>query len=492
MPRTNKIFFFPIVLVALYLVSCNRELEGIINANQAPETHTVADTIIRFGEDRLESEVELRWWGDDGDGFVTGYEFTFEPIITPSTIWIYTESQDSTFILAPPAGADSADYVFHVRAIDNTGEKDPTPAKLTIPVKNSPPTVVIIKGINTPVKSFPVLKFYWEGNDPDGADNLLQYEVYFNDTLNEPYILDKTVSSAIFEAQDPMITNLICDVYQNAATSPNAISINGLKTNSWNKFYIRAVDQSEAKSVFVVSDSVFVKKVNSNVLMVNGYTTTTNENFYASNLIANGITVFDTTQIFEQIAGNYTQQSADNITQGKVFALFDVIIWFSNSADNSFSLAQKTTEAFFNSGGKMLMSVYISSSFDPLSNFLDFTPIAELVNPTDTTLILDLGAQLIPIDVDYPTLQGTAIVGIVKPIILQIGATPLYEAELTAKDNITLSLTPWTGASIVIAKKSDFAGNTNFVISTLELNKLDGLLNVQDLFQKILVDEFGL
>ena len=138
------------------------------------------------------------------------------------------------------------------------------------------------------------------------------------------------------------------------------------------------------------------------------------------------------------------------------------------------------------------MSVYISSSFDPLSNFLDFTPIAELVNPVDTTLILDLGAQLNPLDIEYPTLQGTAIVGIVKPIILQIGATPLYEAELTAKDNITLSLTPWTGPSMVIAKKSDFTGNTNFVISTLELNKLDGLLNMQDLFQKILMDEFGL
>ena len=479
-------------MATLTWVSCNRELEGIITANQAPETHTVADTIIRFGENRLESEVDLRWWGDDADGFVTGYEFTFDAVLTPATIWTYTESQDSTFILAPPAGADSADYVFHIRAIDNNGEKDPTPASLIIPVKNSPPTITIIKGINTPLKTFPVLKFYWEGNDPDGTDNLMQFEVYFNDTLNEPYILDKTVTSAIFEAQDPMVTELICDVYQNAATTPNAITINGLIANAWNKLYIRSVDQSEAKSAFAVSDSVYVKKVNSNVLMVNGYTTTTNETFYANNLIANGITVFDTTQIFEQTGGNYTQQSADNITQGKVFDLFEVIIWFSNNADNSFSLAQKTTEAFFNSGGKMLMSVYISSSFDPLSNFLDFTPIAELVNPVDTTLILDLGAQLNPLDIEYTTLQGTAIVGIVKPIILQIGATPLYEAELTAKDNITLSLTPWTGPSIVIAKKSDFTGNTNFVISTLELNKLDGLLNMQDLFQKILMDEFGL
>jgi hypothetical protein len=126
-----------------------------------------------------------------------------------------------------------------------------------------------------------------------------------------------------------------------------------------------------------------------------------------------------------------------------------------------------------------------------LSNFLDFTPIAELVNPVDTTLILDNGAQLIPVDGSWPTLQSTAIVGTVKPIILQIGATPLYQANLTAKDNITLSLTPWLGESVVMAKKEDGVGNTNFVISTLELNKLDGLINIDEFFQKVIIDEFG-
>jgi hypothetical protein len=264
-----------------------------------------------------------------------------------------------------------------------------------------------------------------------------------------------------------------------------------LLANAWNTLYIRSVDQSNAKSACAVSDSVFVKQVHSNTLLVNGYSTTTNESFYISHLAANGISNVDTMQIFESVAGAYTQQSADNLTQGRIFAMFDAIIWFSNSADNSFSLAQKTTESFFNNGGKMLMSVYISSSFDPLSNFLDFTPIASLVNPVDTTLILDLGATLSPEVIDWPALQGTAIVGVVKPINLQIGATPLYEAALTAKDNVTLTFTPWTGTSTVIAKKTDGAGQTNFVISTLELNKLDGLLNMDSFFEKVMIDEFG-
>ena len=489
-----KVYSYITVLVlaiVLLAPACKKGFEGSELANVAPETFLVTDTIIRFGDDRLESEVTLKWWSDDADGFVTGYEFTFDAIISESTIWQYTEAQDSTFILAPPAGEDSADFVFQIRAIDNQGIADDTPARLVIPVKNSAPSVVVIPGLIAPKKSFPVLKYFWSGTDPDGFENLLRFELCFNDTTATPYILDKTVTSAIFEAQDPEVSDMVCKVYQNAATLPNAETIGGMTGNAWNTLYIRAVDQSEATSAYVAADSVFVKQVNSNVLMVNGYTTTTNETFYGNKLIAQGIGVFDTIQIFEQVAGNYTQQSADNITQAKVFDMFDLIIWFSNNADNSFSLAQKTTESFFNTGGKMLMSVYISSTFDPLSNFLDFTPIASLVNPVDTTLILDNGAQLIPTDGSWPILESSAIVGTVKPINLQIGATPLYNASLTAKDNISLTLTPWTGVSTVMAKKTDIAGNTNFVIATLELNKLDGLTNMDELFQKVLTDEFG-
>jgi hypothetical protein len=42
-----------------------------------------------------------------------------------------------------------------------------------------------------------------------------------------------------------------------------------------------------------------------------------------------------------------------------------------------------------------------------------------------------------------------------------------------------------------MAKKEDGVGNTNFVISTLELNKLDGLINIDEFFQKVIIDEFG-
>lgn len=489
--NTRVVSLIVMTLALAGTFGCSRGFEGELLSNGAPETYLVTDTIIRYGDDRLESEVALQWWGDDPDGFVEGYAFTFDAVITESTVWTFTTAQDSTFILAPPPGSDSADFIFHVRAIDNQGNVDPTPASLTIPVKNSPPAVSIQPGLNTPVRSFPALRFYWNGSDPDGAQNLLHYEVCFNDTTTAPFILASTVSSAIFEAVDPTLTDMVCRVFPNGAVTALAETMSGLKGDAWNTFYIRAVDQSNATSAFVAADSIFIKRKNSDILLVNGYSTLTNEAFYISHLATNGFTTVDTMQIFQTVDGAYTQQSADNLTQGKIFAMFDAIVWFSNNADNSFSLAQKTTEAFFNAGGKMLMSVYISSSFDPLSNFLDFTPIASLVSPEDTTLILDLGASLTPLEAGWPELQGTSIVGVVKPIQLQIGATPLYDATLTAKDNVTLTFTPWTGVSTVIASKADAFGQTNFVISTLELNKLDGLMNMDAFFEKVMLDAFG-
>ena len=486
-----RLFFICGAMACLLLASCRTGFDGELMENLPPETFTIVDTIIRPGDDRLESEVTIRWWGNDPDGFITGYEFTFNSPEDPGTEWAYSANQDSVFILAPPPGNDTLDFRFYVRAIDNNDARDPSPAALTYPVKNYRPSVVFVPGINNPTISYPVVKFFWEGSDPDGVNNLAGYEVTWNDSMATPLYLNASISNLMLEAIDPGSATTACRLYLNSSLTPVTDELDGMLTDAWNKLYIRAVDQSDARSEWVAADSVFIKSVNSNILLVNGYTTgTTPEAFYTEQLAANGFTSVETLKIFESVDGNFTQQSADNLTQEKVFALFDLIVWFSNGAENSLSLAQRTTETFFANGGKLLMSVYVSSSFDPLSNFLEFTPVASLVSPSDTTLILETGAQLLPEDAGYPELESTSIVGIVKPVQLQIGASAIYTAQLTAKDNATLTFTPWEGESTVIARKTA-GGETTFVLSTLELQKLNGLMNMDAFFEQIIIDEFG-
>ena len=487
---SNKSFIYQaLIFLAIGIISaCSTDITGDLEENQAPETFTVVDTIIRTGDDRLNSEVHIRWWGNDPDGFIVGFEYSFN-----NSNWSFISKNDSVFVLSPPAGMDTMDFTFAVRAIDNLGLKDPSPATLSYPVKNSLPTVAYIPATNNPIKTFPVLKFNFAGSDPDGNDNLNRYEIVLNDTTRTPYTLPATANSFTLIGQNVSADSTVAEVYINNNTTPEQGTIPGLLLNANNTIYIRAIDNSEAKSPFVASYTIYVKKVNSNILLVNAYvpSTTAIEDFYAQQLINLGFTNFDTIQIFEQVGGASTQQSPDNLTQSRIFDLFDGIVWFSNSAQRSLSLAQRTTGMFFNSGGKMLMSVYFSSAFDEQSQFLDFTPIQSLVNPPDTTLIMDNGALLTPAKAGWPVLQSTTIVGVVKPINLISGAEALYAAELKARDNTTFNITPWTGNSNVIALRKSTSGVPNFVISTLELDKLNGNNNIDLFFEKVLKQEFG-
>jgi hypothetical protein len=229
--------------------------------------------------------------------------------------------------------------------------------------------------------------------------------------------------------------------------------------------------------------------------LVDGYGNngSTQTNFYAQNLIGIGITQFDTLAIFKNSGGVYQQLAPDNITQARIFKLFKTIIWFSNDATASLSLGQKTLNEFFDNNGKLFFSTYVSSSFDQQSTFLNFTPAQSLTAlPQDTQLVLNNNAAINALQSGYPNLSSSSIVSVVRPFNLTLGATALYSAELLAKQVSTGILNPWTGNSIVMAKKNNNNGTPNFIFTTLELNKLNGLMNMNVLFQKIFVNEFGL
>lgn len=60
-----------LAVLVLALVGCDK---GSKFPNVAPETRISLTAINLTGEDRLRSEVTLHWYGEDEDGWVTGYE----------------------------------------------------------------------------------------------------------------------------------------------------------------------------------------------------------------------------------------------------------------------------------------------------------------------------------------------------------------------------------------------------------------------------------
>jgi hypothetical protein len=485
--RFSGIILFLIVLCLQF--SCRESVKGDLKPDQHPETYTVVDTILRTGDNRYKTQIVINWWGEDPDGYIAGYEYSFDKVK-----WSYTLVQDSTFIVQLPEGADTFNFTFYVRAVDNDGLKDPSPAHIVYPVKNSPPEVSFVYPtgaiIRKPAKTFPVLKFFWNGTDPDGAENLNSYELVWNDTTRPVITISAGFTSAIFEATSLLGATSDCRVYQGNNMNLHPTLMPGLKLNDTNYLYIRSVDKVGEKSSFCASYPVYVRKPKSTTLLVNAYASSiqTREDFYTTNLTSAGVGSFDVTRLNEVQNGAYTELAPDNITQAMIFDLFKTIIWIGKDATYSLSLAEKTTDGFFTAGGKMFMAIEISSSMDPQAGYLGFSPIDSLVEPPKgSQLMIDRDSLVLPRITGWPVLKSKIYINPARPFYENIYSTPLYDARISRTNPKSI----WNGKSTIMTKKVA-AGKTIFIISSVELHNLDGNNNIRDLFIKLFKDELGL
>ncbi|MDZ7267067.1 MAG: hypothetical protein ONB48_05140 [candidate division KSB1 bacterium] len=109
------------VLTAL-LLSCNRQptQQGILSGSQPPET-AFAPTPLD-GSQNNPFKLRLEWHGNDADGIIQGYEYRVQGPLFDNT-WQYTKSFFVNFKFR------EGWYTVEVRAVDNTGTVDPTPAR---------------------------------------------------------------------------------------------------------------------------------------------------------------------------------------------------------------------------------------------------------------------------------------------------------------------------------------------------------------------------
>lgn len=474
-----------LVATALY-VGCDKGIEGKLKENLLPETYLTADTIVRSGEDRFVSQIDISWSGTDADGAVVGFEYSVD-----GKTWGFTKRQDSSFLIELPEGADTFDVQFSVRSVDNRGGVDPTPARLTYPVKNSAPEVSFVYQTGSggspsrnPIKTFPVLKLEWEATDRDGPSNIDYLELVINDTAAKAYRISPDFSTAVLEATNPEAETSNCKVLLGSALALQSEEMEGMVLNDTNIIYIRAVDKVGVSSYFSPTRKVFLKRKVSDVLLVNAYGTALDarERFYLKNLEAVGVTDLDTLRVNEEVDLNLTSLAADNPTQERIFAMFNTLIWFGDDVPYLLTLAQRTTGEFLDNGGKMFISAFFNSGIDPQSQYLDFTPIDSLVG----SFFIDNGAEITPTESGWPVLASNKIISGVRPFYEIAGSGILYDAALTKPSG------PWKGKSTIMAEKSDAQGNIQFAICSVELYRLAGNGNMEEFFQKMFVEEFGL
>ena len=286
------------LFIVLGIVSCSEDKgSNPPIGNQPPDTglFLYPDSTITPQQSRL----TIHWWGDDPDGVIIGYYFSWDNIV-----WEFTASNDSLFALQ--IGASDTIYTFRISAVDYEGNSkydnqilqngidfgpepfidknangiydeteyyydlglvDPTPASFNFPLKNSAPSISWSELSFLSDTSFPVMSFGWNADDIDGVESILKINIALNDTNSASNIisLDGSVRTITLRAQDfstssPQMQILI----EGQEGNINSELLPGLMLDADNVFYIQAEDISGATSSFISlpgsGESWYVKK----------------------------------------------------------------------------------------------------------------------------------------------------------------------------------------------------------------------------------------
>ena len=119
-------------LFMVFTLSCVKDFDTKVeNPNLSPNT-TLAN--IPVDGDTLYALVNLIWDGEDNDGYVVAYEYSYTTYPVGEFLgdsithdWVRTDESELTIAFSSPNEINF--QRFHIRAIDNSGNVDQTPAE---------------------------------------------------------------------------------------------------------------------------------------------------------------------------------------------------------------------------------------------------------------------------------------------------------------------------------------------------------------------------
>ena len=327
MISAGQVFVYAMAFLLLVgMPSCTKHYPNKPIENVAPKTFlwlfpdsTLAQTV---------SRQQLRWWGEDSDGYVVGYLFSFAQRLTvlpnPDTLtYVFTTRTDTTVLF--PLTTSTETFLVVVRAIDNTfkglpvgatvrlsptpywdkngngindagdvplpelnGSMDRQGARQRFPIKNSPPTVGFLKDpidplktIQQPETTFTVASFSWVGSDPDGDQTLASYRIALNGTdstrwFSLPANITMITLLVPRSVSDASAGEVEAEVH--SGTFPNMRyqgKVPGLRLNAANVFYLQVRDVAgDSSPIARLPESPriwYVRKPKSKLLVVSDY-----------------------------------------------------------------------------------------------------------------------------------------------------------------------------------------------------------------------------
>ena len=181
-----------IPLVAmLFLTGCRRQEKLFIDSNLSPDTRL---TSAPGPYTQANYRIHLYWDGTDSDGFVVAYHFAWDDTVpnygAENSPWRQTSNTDSLFKALIDSAGETRRHTFYVRAVDNEGKLDPSPARVRFDAWTVVPRIDYLYRVGGPmdpdvgvpdpdVKDTVLMgspaDFVWSGFDPDGLGAPVQY-----------------------------------------------------------------------------------------------------------------------------------------------------------------------------------------------------------------------------------------------------------------------------------------------------------------------------
>lgn len=463
--------------------------EGQLLENLPPDTQLFLTEIKLSGPDRLNSVLDIAWSGEDQDGYVKGYELSFDQIS-----WQFVTTQDSTFRFDISPGSDTTDIDFYVRSIDDKELADPSPAYLRIPIKNAPPTARLdtLKTVPDTVNS--IFSLLWTVNDLDGNETLDSTFLRLND--GPWYRLETRITFATFVPEAPMTAGeQAAKVYAEISGQLLPLSIQGLRVGAANRIYLRTRDISGTYSATDSTDDFFVKRQEGDLLVIDAHSSQDPDDVYFP-ILSNVYPAYD----YIDLQNN--QPLFWEPAFGLYLSLYDKVFWYSDGttipdlgAQLLMEVGANQIQLYLNQGGKLFTTAQFPNSFtnDPTtantSAVLGFSPMDSLPTAFGQARI-PIGNLVLPMgDLagNTDTLEASRFITGVDPFYPKNAANDLYQGQL-----ILSSGDPWPGPQTVCSRSIYTNSRTNQVFFSIELHKLNGRPDaLQSFFDWVLNEEFA-
>ncbi len=443
------------ILIMGVFISCYEEMPNVPVGNKPPTTKVFLDPDSSIS--KQPSKIKLHWTGDDPDGIIVGYYFSFDGIN-----WTFTTKNDSLFELK--IGAVDTVYNFRVAAVDNNGNNkydsqinqyninfgpepftdlngnnqwnegeayidigsvDPHPAMLVLPIKNSAPIITWNVLSTLPDSSFPAMSFGWNVSDLDGEETITNIKIALNDTVNA-VLLNGAIRTITIRTKDFGNNNPLMDILIDGNSNNIApVKLPGLVFNNNNRFFVQAEDISGAKSDWISlpdsSHNWFVKKPKGKFLIVDNYKIVDDAaSFYNAMMDSIGLT--DKYDILDLQTAKLPYLNTTFLETSK---LFSGVLWYADN-DPSLDVANVTVPNYIEAGGKIFFSMQFPNTID-LSQIQGFLPFIEI----DTSYYAStIGVNKTIGSVDttkYPNLLSNRSFARVRSFKLSnVGVVPIY------------------------------------------------------------------